>query len=307
MSLYLKYRPITLEKFRGNTDVVEYVNNMSTNREVCPHAFLLYGETGCGKTTLARIISVNLGCPIDSADYTEIDSADFRGIDMVREIRKQSSYAPIQGDCRVWVIDECHKMTNDAQNAMLKLLEDTPPHVYLILCTTDVEKMIKTVRGRCSQLQLKPLSNTLMLGLLKRITRAEGETLEEEIYEQIISDALGHPRNAIQILEQVLNVAEDKRLEMAKKTAAQLSVSIDLCRALADTRTQWRTVQNILTGLRDQEPESIRRAVMGYAANALVKNDNNLFGLILEEFSSPFYDTGFPQLVLACYSVIKNR
>ena len=226
---------------------------------------------------------------------------------MVREIRKQTTYAPIQGECRVWVIDECHKMTNDAQNALLKLLEDTPKHVYIILCTTDAEKMIKTLRGRCSQLQLKPLSDAQMTALLKTIARKESAALEEEIYEQIVSDAQGRPRNAIQILEQVINVAEEKRLEMSKKTAAQLSASIDLCRALADNRTQWKKVQSILEGLRDQEPEGIRRAVMGYSANALIKNDNTLFGLILQEFSSPFYDTGFPQLVLACYSVVKNR
>jgi DNA polymerase-3 subunit gamma/tau len=307
MSLYQKYRPATLTEIKGNADVVTALTTMLENKETCPHVFLLHGSTGCGKTTLARIIANELGCYMDSADYTEVNTADNRGIDTIRDIISKTQYRPIEGDCRVWVIDECHKMTGDAQNALLKILEDTPEHIYFILCTTDPNKVIGTIKGRCQQFQVKPLPETQMYGLLRKIVRAEGENIEKEVYDQIISDSLGFPRNAIQILEQVLSVPEDRRLEIAQQTALEVSESIALCRALLEQNVSWKKISTILTGLKEQEPEGIRRAVLGYASNTLLKSDNVLCGLILEEFINPFYDSGFPQLVLACYSIIKNK
>jgi DNA polymerase III gamma/tau subunit len=304
MSLYLKYRPSDLTQMKGNSDTLIALEGMLSKPETCPHSFLLHGPTGCGKTTLGRIIATRLGCK--GSDYREVDSADFRGIDTIREIRKNAMFMAMEGDCRVWLIDECHKMTNDAQNALLKILEEPPSKVYFILCTTDPQKLISTIKGRCVQFQLNPLNETQLYGLLRSIVRQEEASVEKEVYDQIISDSQGHPRNAINILEQVLNVPEDRRLEVAKKTAELQSQSIELCRALMK-RASWKEVAAILTGLKDQEAESIRRAVLGYCQAILLKGkDEPLCGLILEEFINPFYDSGFPQLVYACYTVTKN-
>lgn len=303
MSLYQKYRPSQWAEVKGNTEVVETLVSMIGNRETCPHAFLLHGPTGCGKTTLGRIIAGELGCR--GSDFVEVDSADFRGIDTVRDIRRNAQYSAMEGECRVWLIDEVHKMTNDAQNALLKILEDTPEHVYFILATTEPNKLLSTIRGRCSQFQVKPLSDQQMFRLLKVIALKEDKTVAAEVLEQIVMDSLGHPRNAIQILEQVLNVNPEKQLAMAKRTAAEQSQSIELCRALMN-KSGWKAVNEILKGMTDQEPESVRRAVLGYAQAVLLKSDNPLAGLILEQFREPFYDCGFPGLTLACYLVVKN-
>ena len=96
-------------------------------------------------------------------------------------------------------------------------------------------------------------------------------------------------------------------MEMAQQTAVLLSQSLELCQALMKPNVSWKEIQGILTGLKEQEPESVRRAVLGYAASALLRSDNKLAGLILEEFLSPFYDSGFPQLVYACFAVINNK
>jgi DNA polymerase III gamma/tau subunit len=303
MSLYQKYRPNKLEQVKGNTEIIKAISNMLLDRESVPHAFLLHGATGCGKTTIARIIAMELNC--SGQDYREVDSADFRGIDTIREIRKNSQYLPLEGDCRVWVIDECHKMTNDAQNALLKILEDPPPHVFFILCTTDPQKLISTIRGRCSQFQVNVLNETQMLGLLRKIVRMEAQTLTDEVYDVIIKESNGHPRNAIQILEQVLNVPQEERVQMAKQAVRVQSQAIDLCRALIK-KASWAEVKVILEGLKDQEVETIRRVVLGYMSAVLLKSDNQLVGRIMEEFLDPFYDSGFPQLVYACYAVTKN-
>jgi hypothetical protein len=141
--------------------------------------------------------------------------------------------------------------------------------------------------------------------LLRETVKAEGDSLDKVVYDQIIQDSLGLPRNALQILEQVLSVPNDMRLATATKTAAEQSQSIELCRALLSSNS-WKQVSTILNGLKDQEPEGIRRCVLGYCQSVLLKGDNERCGLILEEFMNPFYDSGFPQLVYACYSVIKN-
>lgn len=303
MSLYHKYRPTSLSDVKGNVEVVTSLTNMLKNKSEFPHSLLLHGPTGCGKTTVARIVARELGAV--GLDYKEIDSADFRGIDMVREIRKNSRYQPLEGACRVWVIDECHKLTNDAQNAFLKLLEDTPKHVYLILCTTEPEKLISTIRGRCMQLQMKPLSDTDMSSLLRIVARGEGERLEREVLDQLIMDGLGLPRNALQVLEQVLAVPGEQRLEVAKRSAEQQSQIIELCRVLMKG-VSWQIVREILNGLKGEDAETIRRSVLGYCQAVLLKSANDRAALVMEEFYEPFYNIGFPGLVYACYSVIKT-
>lgn len=303
MSLYLKYRPTDLNQVKGNADLLKTLGSLLEKGKECPHSFLLHGPTGCGKTTIARIIASKLQCV--GQDLYELDSAHFRGIDTVREIRKMSKLKAIEGSTRVWIVDECHKMTNDAQNALLKILEDTPLHVYFILCTTDPQKLLPTIKGRCSLFQVVPLPETQMKGLLKKIARDEGETLDEAVIDVIVESSMGHPRNAINILEQVLSADPARRQETAFKAAEQLSATIELCRALLG-RAPWLKVASILSGLKDQEPESVRRAVLGYCQAILLKGDNMLAGAVMEAFMDPFYDNGFPQLLLACYTISKD-
>lgn len=305
MALYRKYRPRTLERVKGNEQIVRTLNTMLEKGEKCPHTFLLHGPTGCGKTTIARIIANRLNSK--GADLCEMDIGDFRGIDTVRDIRKQSQFMPIESEARVWILDECHKFTTDAQNALLKILEDTPPRVYFILCTTDPQKLLSTVKGRCSSFQVKPLSEEEMRSLLKRVVAKEGEVLDKEVYDLIIENNNGLPRNALQVLEQILNVDPEYRLDLAKKSEEQINQSIELCRILISPHANWKTVSSILNGLRDQDAEGIRRVVLGYCQSILLKADMFRAGTVLEAFIEPFYDSGFPALVLACYTVIKTK
>jgi len=202
------------------------------------------------------------------------------------------------------LVHNCHKLTNDAQNAMLKALEDTPSHIYYILCTTDPQKLLPTIRGRCAQYQVRPLSDREMKILLRRVVKAEKESLSKEIYEQIIQDCMGHPRNALQVLAQVLSVDKEKRLAVAKRTAEVQSKTIELCRALVK-RASWKEVARILKGLKDEDPEGVRRAVLGYCQAILLGDKPDVSAAsVMEEFIEPFYNTGFPGLTFACYSVI---
>jgi DNA polymerase-3 subunit gamma/tau len=189
---------------------------------------------------------------------------------------------------------------------MLKILEDTPKHVYFILCTTDPQKLISTIRGRCQQFQVKLLTEQQMLGLLRNVCRKEEQTVEREILEHIVRSAEGHPRNALNILEQVIAVSPENRLEVAQKQSEQQAHMIDLCRALLN-HEGWKKVSGILTGIKDQDPETIRRVVLGYCQSVLLGGDKELAGLIMELFMEPTYNSGFPMIVYNCYSITKNK
>jgi len=251
---------------------------------------------------VARILAKELGA--EGLDLQELDTADFRGIDKVRRIREVAVLSPMKV-VRLFILDECHKLTNEAQNALLKILEDTPRRAYFILCTTEPDKLLKTILGRCVQYEMQLLEDKQMRMMLKRVLRDEDEHIEDDVLEVIIETSQGHPRNALQTLEKTLSVPDNERLETAKTTQYVETQSIELCRALMDPRRMWNPVREILKGLKNQEPEGIRRHVMGYAQSVLLNKDNEQAGLVLEMFQEPFYNTGFPGLVFACYSVIK--
>lgn len=303
MSLYKKHRPQQLSQIIGNEETISALQNIIEDPDR-PHSYLLSGPTGCGKTTIARILASEIG--IQGGDFVELDTADFRGIDTVRKIRETAILHPLEGDARLFLLDECHKMTNDAQNALLKILEDTPDHVYFVLCTTDPDKLLKTVRGRCSIFELRPLNDKQMLTLLRRVVKEEEESLTKQVYEQIIEDTQGLPRNALQVLDTVLRTEEDQRMEAAKKGAQTQNESIELCRLLIDG-AGWKRVSAVVKGLRNEDPESVRRHVLGYASSvALNGKDPARMGLILESFSEPYYNTNFSGLVLSCLSVFHS-
>lgn len=301
MNLYNKYRPSEFSEIVGNKETIQSIQNLLDKKEK-PHSYLLVGETGCGKTTLGKIIAKYLGA--SENDFNEINSADFRGIDSIREIRQKCRYRPF-GDCQIWLLDECHKLSNDAQNALLKLLESPPSYVYFILATTDPQKLIPTIKGRCIQYTMSNLNETQMSRLLKKITKKEKEKLSEAIYEKIIDYSNGHPRNAINLLEKVLNTEEENRLKIIKEIDGEQGEIIELCKLLSKPNTSWNIISKNLKLLKELEPESIRRAILGYFTTYLLNRDDQRIGFIVEQFLEPFYNTGFSGVVYACYSINK--
>lgn len=300
MSLATKYRPKLLRDFLGNEEVTKSLRTM-LEREEIPHTLLFTGPSGCGKTTLARIVAARLKC--SQYDFTENNAADFRGIDSVRDILRQMTLAPMSGPCRVWLLDECHQLSRDAMHALLKALEDTPKHVYFLLATTEPEKLLPTIKTRCVTFDVKPLNDNLMDVLLKTVLQKEGvDNVPQEALDQIVQDSLGSARMALSVLDGIINMEPADMLGAAKQTTAQQNASIDLCRALIGKRP-WKEIARIIQGL-DQEPESVRRAVLGYASAVLLKSGQPQAYIVLDSFRQDFFTTGKSGLTMAAYASV---
>ena len=303
MELYRKYRPQSFDDMIGNEATIRTLKKDLKNK----HAFLLTGPTGCGKTTLARIIAKEVGAV--NMDFREVDSADFTGVDNIREIRKQAAFSPLEGKAKCWLIDECHKLSNSAQNALLKALEEASESTYFILATTDPQKLLKTVAGRCSQHKVKSLSEKEMMMLLRSVVKSENEMLPKKVYEKIIETAEGHPRNALQILDQVFSANKEDQLEIAGSNADLSKESIDLIKGLLNPGTSWRIIAKILKDLKKkkEDPEQIRLGIIGYCTVIILNGSNNKAAQIIEELiDKPLYESGFNGLVFGCYSIVEG-
>lgn len=302
--LYLKYRPQELKHVVGQDEAKEaLLSILDRDEEDIPHAFLFEGPSGVGKTTMARILAAELGC--EGSDLHEMDIADFRGIDTVRTIRQHMGYKPKQGTCTVWLMDEVHKMTKDAQNALLKALEDTPEHVYFLLATTEPQALINTIKTRCTTLSLRDINETDLIKAMRRVAREEELKVPKNVFTQIAEDSCGSARMALVILDKVKDLSPEKMLAAAKQQASKSNESIELARVLMNPKSTWKKAAPLLKSLLEQEdPEGIRRMLLGYGASVLLKGDNPQAFILLDCMKDSFFYSGRGGLVRACYEVL---
>jgi DNA polymerase III gamma/tau subunit len=306
MSLHLTYRPKDFDEFMGNRGVVQKLQ-AQLKANTLPHSLMFVGPSGCGKTTLARILKNHLKC--SDLDFIEINAGNNRGIDTGREIIANIRLMPIEGDVRIYLLDEIHQATKDFQNALLKPLEDTPKYVYFILCTTDPQKLLKTIRNRCSVHEVSLLDFDDLMDLMEKIADDQNKKVDERALEDIYDAAEGCPRQALVILDQVINLDIRKQRRAVKAWKGQEAQVIELCRALFAGEA-WGKVQGLLKGI-DEDPEKVRRAVIGYMSAVAVNEKNSTrigyAAQVYEAFRLPFYDTGKPGLVFACWNAVKDE
>jgi len=304
MELYKKYRPVTFDRVNGQNAAIKSLSSFVEKNKI-PHAILFTGPSGCGKTTLARIVAKHLDC--GPSDFYELNCADVTGIDEVRKIRQCMSYAPMGGKSRVWIIDEAHKLSNAAQNAFLKMLEDTPRHVYFMLCTTEPKKLITTIRTRCTPIHLKAVSNDAIVTTINYILRKEKTEISNKIIDKIIEVSDGSVRHALVILDQIIGLTnEDDQLANIVPPAAQIA-AIDIFKTLMYGKPTWSKIAPILKGI-EEESEGIRRLVLACARNTLLSDKNvQRAYIIIEEFRDNYFDCGAAGLAASCYAVICGR
>lgn len=301
-SLYNKYRPTKLKDIVGQPDAVRVLLKLSERKQI-PHAIMFIGPSGCGKTTMARILMKKLKC--GPRDFSEVNCASEGSIELIRSINDSQWQSPISGDARVWLFDEAQSLSRAgfAQQALLKTLEDPAPHSYFMLCCTDAQKVIPTIRTRCTEIKVKLLSDAEIKSLVKGVADKEGIPTDDQLLDCIAEAAEGSPRKSLVLLEQVGRIENPDERRKAILQLEEKRQAIDLCR-LIFRGAPWREVAKILGELED-DPEQLRRMVLGYAAKVCLSGGKlaPLAAKVINAFRDHYWDCGKAGLVLSCYDL----
>src|ERR687892_477196 len=220
-ALYRKYRQQDFDEVIGQEGIVRTLKNAVATGQV-RQAYLFAGPRGTGKTSMARVLAKALNCaqgPTPSPDNTcnacvaiangtsldviEMDAASQRGIDDIREIRDRAVLQPVEGRYKVYILDEAHQLTDAAWNALLKLIEEPPPHLLFVFCTTDLGKVIPTVRSRCQTFVFQRPRLAELVTLLRRVAEGEGIEAQDSALSLIARSARGSFRDAVSTLDQL--------------------------------------------------------------------------------------------------------
>jgi len=218
---YRKWRPQTLAEVVGQEPITQTLRNALSSGHIS-HAYLFCGPRGTGKTSTARILAKAVNCltngngepcntcsmcqaitEVRAFDVIEIDAASNTGVDDIRSLREKVNYAPNQARYKVYIIDEVHMLSNSASNALLKTLEEPPPHIIFILATTEAHKILPTILSRCQRFDFRRLSQVDVISKLTHICSIEGITTEPEALRLIAKSATGSLRDAENLLEQL--------------------------------------------------------------------------------------------------------
>lgn len=222
-ALYLKWRPQTFEEVIGQQHITRTLRN-ALRQERVRHAYLFSGPRGTGKTSTARLLAKAVNCtdpdpdrrPCNEChfcqavnegrlmDLIEIDAASHTGVDDVRELRDKIAFAPSEGRYKVYIIDEVHRFSGAAFDALLKTLEEPPPHAIFVLATTEIAKVPATIKSRCQQFEFRRVSLDEVTSLLQVICDEEGVSIDHAALELIAREGTGSVRDSISLLDQLL-------------------------------------------------------------------------------------------------------
>jgi DNA polymerase-3 subunit gamma/tau len=246
LALYRRYRPDTFAQVIGQDHVTEPLQRALTNNRV-NHAYLFSGPRGCGKTTSARILARALNCEkgpravpcgecrscrelarngTGSLDVIEIDAASHGGVDDARDLRERAFFAPVSSRFKIYIVDEAHMVTTAGFNALLKLVEEPPPHVKFVFATTEPDKVISTIRSRTHHYPFRLVPPRLLTEYLGKLCDAEGIAVEPAVLPLVVRAGGGSVRDSLSVLDQLLGGADESGVSY-RQAAALLGYTPD--------------------------------------------------------------------------------
>lgn len=238
-------------------------------------SFILAGPSGVGKTTLARIIAnVAAGGQATATNIDEVPAADHTGVDAMRQVVTRSLYRAVGANpTKTIIIDEAHRLSANAWDALLKPIEEPPKHVFWIFCTTNLGKIPKTIQTRCVKFELQPVDEVSIYELLLKVSQAEGLGISEEVLEVIAEGCGGSPRQALVFLELCRFSENPNDARRVIRTAAQMKEPVDLARLLiAKHGANWQSAVRIINSMENVDAETVRIVLVNYVAGALAKS-----------------------------------
>lgn len=277
-----KYRPQKLSELIGQ-DVLVRTLTSAIEKDRIPHAFMLTGIRGVGKTSTARIIARSLLCSKSDdkkptiepcgecenckaisddnhVDVIEIDAASRTGVNDIREIIDQVSYAPVMGRYKIYIIDEVHMLSKSAFNALLKTLEEPPEHVKFIFATTEVRKIPVTIISRCMRFDLPRVSSELLKAHFKNVAEKENIEVEDEALSIIASESEGSVRDGLSLLDQAIAISEDDKVS---------GDSVSKMLGLSDKEKIYDLLDNIIVG-KFEESISVLEEIYNNGTDAML-------------------------------------
>jgi DNA polymerase-3 subunit gamma/tau len=266
-TIITKYRPRDFDEVLGHEAIMGSLQRAIASDTTRPHAYLLTGSGGLGKTTLARIIAKHLG-----ADVHEIDAASNNGIDDMRALIDLGSHMSLTGDGRrMFIIDECHGLSKNAWQSILKMVEEPPEHLFIALCTTELAKVPATIKQRCFHAPLKPLGPNDIGDLVAAVADAENWDVPRDVQQAVVQAAGGSPRAALSMLQSVNGAQSRDEVKRIIELQGESEPLLEIARMLVQGVGDWTRYREQLIKVDNEAWEGAPEMLGGYIISVMEK------------------------------------